>query len=413
MTDLAPLGRLSRVRSRIDLTLAAFAVPGYPIAWASYAASVLGWSASMVAIGWIALQISDSSFAVGATFAARLLPALVLGIPIGAMADRLDRRRTLVVVNVIGGLALAVLALRAGSGPLLLAELLLASVVLGVVDTMRGTMAQSYVVDLAGPARATNALALSNLGAMVFGAAGAAVGGVVLDRAGPPGAFLLAASGALVAGAFLAVGRRPASHAPRPPSGIDARRSMTLLLRNRPVAIITLLTILGEMLGFASLTLFPAFARDVLHTDASGLGVMSAARSVGGVFGGLALASSVRTRDGALLLTTTGLFGLALVGFSASSVFAISVVILVVVGGSMAALDTLGQTLVQRHVDDHERGAAMGIWFFGIGFGPFGHLGLGAAASILGAPVALAASGSLLAGAAVLVALTTRARHLH
>lgn len=413
MTDLAPLGRLSRVRSRIDLTLAAFAVPGYPIAWASYAASVLGWSASMVAIGWIALQISDSSFAVGATFAARLLPALVLGIPIGAMADRLDRRRTLVVVNVIGGLALAVLALRAGSGPLLLAELLLASVVLGVVDTMRGTMAQSYVVDLAGPARATNALALSNLGAMVFGAAGAAVGGVVLDRAGPPGAFLLAASGALVAGAFLAVGRRPASHAPRPPSGIDARRSMTLLLRNRPVAIITLVTILGEMLGFASLTLFPAFARDVLHTDASGLGVLSAARSVGGVFGGLALASSVRTRDGALLLTTTGLFGLALVGFSASSVFAISVVILVVVGGSMAALDTLGQTLVQRHVDDHERGAAMGIWFFGIGFGPFGHLGLGAAASILGAPVALAASGSLLAGAAVLVALTTRARHLH
>lgn len=413
MTDLGPLGRPPRVRSRIDLTFAAFAVPGYPIAWASYAASALGWSASMVAIGWIALQISDSSFAVGATFAARLLPALVLGIPIGAMADRLDRRRTLVFVHVIGGLALAVLALRAGSGPLLLAELLLASVVLGVVDTMRGTMAQSYVVDLAGPARATNALALSNLGAMVFGAAGAALGGFVLDRAGPPGAFLLAASGALVAGAFLAVGRRPASHAPRPPSSIDARRSMTLLLRNRPVAIITLVTILGEMLGFASLTLFPAFARDVLHTDASGLGVMSAARSVGGVFGGLALASSVRTRDGALLLTTTGLFGLALVGFSASSVFAVSVVILVVVGGSMAALDTLGQTLVQRHVDDHERGAAMGIWFFGIGFGPFGHLGLGAAASILGAPVALAASGSLLAGAAVLVALTTRARHLH
>ena len=413
MTDLAPRGRPSRLRSRIDLTLAAFAVPGYPIAWASYAASVLGWSASMVAIGWIALQISDSSFAVGATFAARLLPALVLGIPIGAMADRLDRRRTLVVVNVIGGLALAVLALRAGSGPLLLAELLLASVVLGVVDTMRGTMAQSYVVDLAGPARATNALALSNLGAMVFGAAGAALGGVVLDRAGPPAAFLLAASGALVAGVFLAAGRRPASHAPRPPSAIDARRSMTLLLRNRPVAIITLVTILGEMLGFASLTLFPAFARDVLHTDASGLGVMSAARSVGGVVGGLALASSVRTRDGALLLTTTGLFGLALVGFSASSVFAVSVVILVVVGGSMAALDTLGQTLVQRHVDDHERGAAMGVWFFGIGFGPFGHLGLGAAGSILGAPVALAASGSLLAGAAVLLALTTRARHLH
>jgi MFS family permease len=405
-------GGPSRPRSRIDATLAAFAMPGYPIAWASYAASVLGWSASMVAIGWIALQISDSSFAVGAAYAARLLPSLLLGIPIGAAADRLDRRRTLVLVNVVGSLALGVLALRAGAGQLVLVEILAASVVLGIGDTMRGTLSQAYVVDLAGPTRSTNALALSNLGSMLFGAVGAVLGGVVLDRAGAPAAFVLAAAGALFAAAFLVVGRRGGTQAVRRPSKIDPRRSMTLLLRNRPVALVTLVTILGEVLGFASLTLFPAFARDVLHSDASGLGAMSAARSMGGIIGGFALAGSVRSRDGALLLAVTAAFGAALIAFAASSVFAVSILILVIAGGSMAALDTLGQTLVQGNVDDEERGAAMGIWFFGIGFGPLGHLGLGAVAASLGAPFTLAISGGLLVVSAIVLTLTTRTRHL-
>jgi predicted MFS family arabinose efflux permease len=331
----------------------------------------------------------------------------------GALADRLERRTALSIVNAVGAAALVVLAVRAATGSLSLVELLLASVVLGIVDTFRGTLSQSYVVDLAGPDRATNALALSNLGAMLFGAVGAAVGGVVLDLNGPAAAFLVAAgSGAIAAGILLA-GRRQMGRR-RPPSGpkVDARRAMTLLFRNRPVALVTLVVILGEVLGFASLTLFPTFARDVLHTDASGLGAMTAARSIGGIGGAIALASGARSRDGALLLLTTGVFGLALVAFAASSVLVLSIGILVIVGGAMAALDTLGQTLVQRHVEDHERGAAMGIWYFAIGFGPFGHLGLGAAATILGAPLALAVSGSLLAASAVVLALTARTRHL-
>ena len=63
----------------------------------------------------------------------------------------------------------------------------------------------------------------------------------------------------------------------------------------------------------------------------------------------------------------------------------------------MASQDTLGQTLLQRNVDDAERGSAMGIWFFAIGFGPLGLVGLGAAANAIGAPAALAISGALLA----------------
>ena len=128
----------SRAPGRIATTLSAFRVPGYPIAWAAYGATVAGWSASMVVVGWIALELSNSSFVVGATYAARLLPSLFLGIPMGALADRLDRRTALSVINAIGAAALVLLAVRAATGSLSLVELLLASVVLGIVDTFRG-----------------------------------------------------------------------------------------------------------------------------------------------------------------------------------------------------------------------------------------------------------------------------------
>ena len=80
-------------------TLAAFRVAGYPALWLSEAAAGFGRAATQVAIGWIALAATDSVLAVGATFAIRLVPALLFGIPLGGLVDRYDRRITLILVN--------------------------------------------------------------------------------------------------------------------------------------------------------------------------------------------------------------------------------------------------------------------------------------------------------------------------
>ncbi len=81
-------------------------------------------------------------------------------------------------------------------------------------------------------------------------------------------------------------------------------------------------------------------------------------------------------------------------------------------GLTASALDTLGQSLMQQSVDDEERGAAMGIWFFAIGFGPFGHLGIGALAGVVGGPLAMAISGGLLATLGIAFAVATPLRRL-
>jgi MFS family permease len=395
-------GRL-RDRSRAFLTtgstLAAFRIPGYPALWVSSAAGTVGWSVSFVAVGWIALLVSDSPFVVGLAFAARVGPALILGIPLGAVVDRFDRRRTLITVHSLTFALMLAIAGLAVAGRLGLVEILATSVVLGALDTLRGTANQSYAVDLAGQAGATNAIALGSLGGALIGAGGSVLGGVLLDTSGPGATFLLAAAPSAIAAVLLLLSRRRGhgEHAIRRllPS---FRSSLTLILRNRLVTVIALVVIAGEMFGWSTMALYPTFARDVLHADAAGLGAMAGARSLGSVIGLLWLASlGFGGRGGKLLLVAGAGFGVGLAAFALSTIFLLSLVLLVVVGAASSSFDALGQSLLQQSVEDHERGASAGIWFFGTGFGPFGSLGMGAVATLFGGPVAMFLSGAALA----------------
>ena len=410
-------GRLvdrSRAFLTTGSTLAAFRIPGYPAMWVSGAAGAVGWSVSFVAVGWITLEVSDSALAVAFTFAARLIPALLLGIPLGALVDRFDRRKTLITVNLLSFAAMVGVAGLAFDDRLGLPEILVTSLVLGVFDTLRGTANGSYAVDLAGPEGAMNAIALGSLGGALLGSVGAYLGGVVLEEYGPGATFLVAAAPSVVAASMLFLsGRRGAPRRAGPHIMPSFRSSITLILRNRTVALIAFVVLVGEALGFSTMSLYPTFARDVLHTDATGLGAMQAARAIGGAIGLILLARfGLAGRGGMLLVAVLTVFGLGLVGFALSTVFLLSLALLVLIGAASSGLDALGQSLLQRSVEDNERGAAMGIWFFSIGFGPFGFIALGAAATAFGAPIAMAVSGTLLASIGVALSSVRRLREL-
>jgi MFS family permease len=390
----------------LDGPQSTFRIPGYVPLWLSGAGNAFTWSLTGVAIGWMALQLTGSSLAVGLTFAARLAPALLFGIPIGVLIDRVDRRRILVATNLGTAAACLLAAAAPTAGPGAVAALVLASLALGTLDTARGTASQAYAVDLSGAAGATHALAWINLATAVVASVGALVGGVILDRIGAPPVFVVAGASAAAAALVILVAGRRSGRARRTASSAPSlRSSFTLLARERVVRHIVVVVIAGEVLGFATMTLFPGLARDVLHTDAAGFGALSAARSVGGFLGLLLLTrSGLRQRGGWFLLTTASLLGASLVALALSGQLLIALAVLLVVGGAMAVLDTIGQTLVQQRVPDHERGAAVGIWYFAIGFGPVGHLGLGAIASGIGVAPTLALSGIALATVAAVAA---------
>jgi predicted MFS family arabinose efflux permease len=303
---------------------------------------------------------------------------------------------------------------------------------------------QAYAYDLVRASRATSGMALTNLGGQLASTAGGLVGGYTLERLGSGATFGITAFAVLLAvialvqlrtkpsgrpmpaaapepseGATVATARgddgstpaestdgpaRPAARPARPP--VDLGRAMTLLLRNRLLAMLSIAIVLAEIFGFASQTLLPTFAKDVFDVGASGLGMMMAVRSAGGSLGLLALSRiGAEGRSGLGFVVGAGLFGLALLLFANSPFYALALVLLGISGMCASVMDTLGQTLLQRNADERERGSAMGIWVFSVGFGPVGHLTLGAAATSFGAPQTQAVSGIMLMLVAALMSL--------
>lgn len=404
---------------------------------------------TQLALSWVTIEATGSPFWVGVVTAARMAPQLVLGIPAGALSDSMDRRRLLVGANAATiGLLLVLMGL-AGGGVLSTAVLIGISLLYGVTDTVRMSATQSYAYHLVRATRATSGMALMNLGVQALSTVGGLAGGYVLDQYGSVATFavtavaVLIASGALLAGGQGSAaeeahpGAAPASHArgsgdqagaatsqagshvgvsasqaggPASRSAqrprVDLKRALTLLARNRILAVLSLAILLAEIFGFASQTLLPTFARDVWDVGASGLGLMTAVRSGGGALGLLILSRlGAEGRAGLIFLSGAASFGLTLFLFAISPVYALALGLLALSGMCASIMDTLGQTLIQRNAAEGERGTAMGVWVFSVGFGPIGHLTLGAAASTIGAPVTQAISGLCLIGVAGLMSL--------
>ena len=152
--------------------------------------------------------------------------------------------------------------------------------------------------------------------------------------------------------------------------------------------------------------MLPELATSRFEVGAEGLGMMHAARAIGGISAGLLLASMAELkRRGMVYLAVIYAFGLSLLLLSASSQFALALAALVVVAGLAAASDILTQSMAQLSVPNRMRGRAMGSWVFAIGSAPLGHLEMGALAVLLGVEGALVVNGVALIGIGVLTTI--------
>ncbi|MGE3269337.1 MAG: MFS transporter, partial [Chloroflexota bacterium] len=393
------------------LVPAPFRIPGFGGLWVSASSASFARVITQLALSWVTLEITGSPFMVGVVAAARMAPQLIFGIPSGALADSMDRRLLMVAASA-GTIALVLPLIGLSSGGMVTTPVLVGiSVLFGMMDTVRMSATQAYAYDLVRASRATSGMALTNLGGQLLGMLGGLAGGYTLQQFGSVATFGLVGLASLVAVAAPLVQAGPVSQpAPladpnggrtdRPASrrtGIDFGRAMTLVTRNSVLTILAISIILAEIFGFATQTLLPTFARDVFEVGASGLGLMMAVRSAGGVLGLLVLSRlGAEGRAGLVFVCTAALFGGALLSFAISPIYMVALIFLGLSGFGASIMDTLGQTLLQRNADERERGAAMGLWVFSVGFGPVGHLALGAAASIFGAPSTQAVSGIML-----------------
>ena len=161
------------------------------------------------------------------------------------------------------------------------------------------------------------------------------------------------------------------------------------------------------------MTLMPIFTDDILGVGASGLGLLISISGVGAISGSLALASLPNKRRGIMLLVSGLILGAALVGFSFSSSWYLTMVLIVFVGLGQAGRMALGNTLIQYYVDDEYRGRVMSVYMMEFGLTSFGSFAAGMMAEAMGAQWALGGFAMVLALVSLLaLAFLPRLRRL-
>ena len=378
----------------------------------------VGMMGEVVVLGWLALTLTDSPFWVGAAMGARSLPLFFVGVPAGVLADRVPRHRLLIATGAGLALTTAVMGVLAWLELVGLGQLMLLTFVAGTLRGIEHAARQSYTHDVVGAPALVSGLAILGVAMRAGWLLGSLGVGALIARFGSGPAYLAVAA-AYLAGALAML---PAS-APAPATAAEpdsmwegVTAFIAAMRKDRTLLVLMMLTAAAEVLGFAHQALLPSLSRDVLHTGPEGLGVMNAARSVGGILGLLASMRGFAGGGGTLFVAVLVAFGGSLIGLGAAPYlvgFAGVALIVLVANAAGALADLLAQSLLQQSVPRHLRGRAGGAWVVAIGFAPLGQLQIGALASLFGVSAALGASGlALVALAGVTALLYPRLRAL-
>lgn len=364
--------------------------------------SVTGTWMQSVALGWLVLQLTDSPFFVGLVSALGSLGVLAFTLYAGVVADRTDKRRTVVITQSLSMLQAFILAALVWTHVVTVWHVLALAAGLGIVNAFDIPTRQSFLVEMVGKDDLMNAIALNS---SMFNAArviGPAVAGVLIGVVGVGACFFFNGVSyiAVIAG-LVAMRLPPFTSHPSTTSVASGLREVVAFLRSdRRTETLVVLTATLSVFGFPFLVLMPVFARDVLHQSASGYGMLTAAVGVGAMIGALTIAvNSGRLQSrGRLMLTGGTAFGLLLALFGANRSFGLALMLLAFTGCAMIVNNALTNTLLQTHVPDFLRGRVMGFYsFVFVGMSPLGAFQAGAFAERFGAPATVAAGGIICA----------------
>ena len=352
-----------------------------------------------VSSGWLVLDLTDSPLSLGLFWAIRSSPNLLFGMVGGATADKMDRRRLLITCYLLYAFVGLLFGFLIMSGQIHLYHAIVLIFIRGIIRTFENPSRQSFIVDIVGRENAMNGISLNAVGMRGIGIVGGAMAGVIIELFGKEWPFFVL-SGVIIV-TILLVGFIKGVKTERVAQQLSIRRNLMegiqIVLNNRVVLALMVMAATCEMFGFSFPVLVPVFARDILKVGAIGMGMINAFRSGGGLLAGLALASLGNFKHkGRLLLGMFLMFGVGLILYANSPVYALSLIFIGIVGVSAAGHDAMSQILLQLNVDEEKRGRAMGIWQLGIGFGVIGSMTLGTLAEAYGAPFAQSVFGGIM-----------------
>jgi MFS family permease len=341
-----------------------------------FAAGFVFWLGAMV--GYVAVPfqlyaLTGSNFAVGAFGLVQLVPLVVAGLYGGALADRLDRRRVLVLTGLaqVGGTA--ALLLNALAPHPSLPVVYGVGAVMAAAQSLQSPSREALVPRTVRHAELPAAVALSSVGAQVGMLAGPALGGLLLASAGPAWAYGVTLVGFAGATAlFTALRPYPPTTGPSSAGTLREIRDGVVYAARRPDLLGTYVVDVVAMFLAMPVVLFPALAADVLEQPAL-LGLLYSAGTVGSL---LATATSGWTarvhHHGRAVVLSAAAWGASVVLAGSTTVPALVLLGLVLAGAFDMVSGLFRATIWHQTIPDSHRGRLAGIEVLSYTLGPLG-----------------------------------------
>ena len=353
----------------------------------------------MLVVGVFVYQHTGSAFTVALMTLLRMLPMALFGAIIGALAERLERRRALVGV-VVSMLATSLcLAALAYGGRLAVWHLAVASFCNGIAWAADNPVRRVMIGEVVGHDRMGAAMSLdvgaNNASRML----GPTIGGLLLAGVGISGALTVSVvCYAIALVAALRVGHRN-SLAPGAAVGTVLARMVEGLLvvrRDRQLIAILTITVIYNLFGWPFTAMIPVIGQDNLHLGASGIGILASMDGIGAFCGAIAIALWARPVHYArLYIGGVVSYLVMLIVFALVPSVPLAGAALLFTGVSNAAFSVMQATLIYLAAPAEMRSRLYGVLSVCIGVGPIGFLSLGVLADAIGAPWATAITGTL------------------
>ncbi|MGE0224266.1 MAG: MFS transporter [Acetobacteraceae bacterium] len=350
-----------------------------------------------VAVAVVVYERTDSAFLVAMMTMLRLLPMGLLGAFLGAWAERLDRRLTLIGVVLLMGANSLALAVLAYTGRLEVWHMALASFLNGLGWATDNPVRRVMIGDAVGPDRMGTAMSLdvgaSNASRMV----GPTVAGLLLGSVGIHGAFALSVvlyGFALIAAIRVtyrnAEGTSAGSVLARIRDGLRLVRADTRLMGTLVV------TVIYNIFAWPFTSMIPVIGRDRLGLGPEGVGILASMDGIGAFLGAVALAIWLKPSwYGRAYLGGVTSYMVMLIVFALVPDPVIAGTALVVTGLGGAGFSTMQATLVYLAAPPEMRSRILGVLSVCIGTGPIGFVWIGLLADAIGAHWATAVTGAV------------------
>jgi MFS family permease len=382
-------------------------IKNFRIYWLGMFISLIGTWIQATAQSWLVFQLTNSAFLLGLVGFLSSIPIFLLSLFGGVVADRMNKKNILIFTQTSFMFLAFMLAVLTQLKLITPTQIMLIALLNGAVMAFDAPTRQAVVVELVGKEHLLNAIALNSAAFNSSRIIGPALAAILVAGIGMSGCFYI--NGISFIAVIISLLLIKSYNGPETNNKAvilkDLMEGLKFIQGNRIILVLISMVAITSLFGISYVIFMPIFANDVLRVGVKGLGMLMSCAGLGALVAALVLAYFTDLKHkGRFLILSSIIFSFALILFSLSKTYLLSVIILIIVGWASVTAISLINTLLQTLVPDSLRGRVMSVFMFTFaGMMPFGNLIAGSMAHFWGITLTVLVGGIICAAFFIII----------